>query len=89
MSGISLFLSFAVGAMLGLLFYGGLWITVRVLMVTRYPIAITLGSLLFRTAAVLAGVLLVTRAQWQNAVACLAGFVIGRIVVSRYFVPCT
>ncbi len=89
MNSASFILSFAAGVVLGILFYGGLWITVRALMVTRYPVAITLGSLLFRTGAVLAGVVLVTRGQWQNAVACLVGFVIGRIVVSRYFVPCT
>lgn len=89
MSIVSLCLSAAAGVMLGLLFYGGLWITVRALPVTRSPVAITLGSLVFRTAAVLAGVVLVSRGQWQNALAYLVGFAIGRIVVSRYFVPCT
>ncbi len=61
MSIISLCLSAAAGVMLGLLFYGGLWITVRALPVTRSPVAMTLGSLVFRTAAVLAGVVLVSR----------------------------
>lgn len=80
--------SFAVGVMLGVLFYGGLWITIRRLMSARHPIAVTLGSLFLRTAVVLAGFLFVARGRWQNAIACLVGFAIGRIAVSRLWV-CT
>ena len=36
---------FAGGVLFGLLFYGGLWITVRVLLATRHPAAVTMGSL--------------------------------------------
>jgi F1F0 ATPase subunit 2 len=82
-------ISFAVGVMLGVLFYGGLWITIRRLMVTRHPIAVTLGSLLLRMAVVLAGLLLVARGRWQNVLVALVGFAIGRIVVSRFWVVCT
>jgi F1F0 ATPase subunit 2 len=89
MTSIWLILSLAIGVMLGVLFYGGLWMTIRALLVTRYPVAVTLCSLLFRTSAVLAGVVLSSRGQWQNAVACLAGLVVGRIIVSRFFVVCT
>lgn len=81
-------ISFAAGVMLGVLFYGGLWITVRRLMVTRHPMAVTLGSLLLRMAVVLAGLLLVARGRWQNVLAALVGFAIGRVVVSKVWV-CT
>lgn len=81
-------IGFAVGVMLGVLFYGGLWITVRSLMVTQHPLAVTLGSLLLRMAVVLAGMLMVARGRWQNALAALAGFAIGRAVVSKVWV-CT
>lgn len=89
MSGASLFSGLATGAMLGLLFYGGLWITVRTLMMTQHPVAMTLGSFLFRVAVTVTGFLLIARGGWQNALACFAGFVAGRIAVSRFVVICT
>lgn len=89
MSAAWLAVSLAVGIMLGILFYGGLWMTVRRLMAARNPIALTLGSLLVRTAVVVAGLLLVARGQWPNALVFLAGFVMGRIAVSRFVRVCT
>ena len=55
--------SFVVGITLGVLFYGGLWITVRQLAVTRHPVSVTLVSLLVRMVMVLTGFLLVARGQ--------------------------
>jgi len=75
--------SLVVGVMLGVLFYGGLWMTVRRLPVTRHPVAMTLGSLVLRMAMVLTGLLLVSRGRWQNVLACLVGLTIGRIAVGR------
>jgi F1F0 ATPase subunit 2 len=89
MNSASLVIGVAVGLGLSVVFYGGLWITIRRLLVTRHPVAVTLGSMVFRTALTLAGVVLVARGQWQNALACVAGFVIGRIVVSRLVLACT
>lgn len=80
--------SLAAGVVLGILFYGGLWLTVRRLALARHPAAMMLGSLLLRTALVLAGVLLFAHGRWQNMLACLIGFTIGRVVVSRSWV-CT
>ena len=76
-------IGFVVGVMLGVLFYGGLWITVRQLMTTRHPIAVTLGSLILRMAMVLAGLLLVSKGRWQNVAACLVGLMAGRIAIGR------
>jgi len=89
MSGIALMGSLTAGVALGVLFYGGLWITIQRLTITCHPIALTLGSLLLRMAVVLAGFLLVTRGRWQNALLCLAGFMVGRIAVSRFLRVCT
>jgi F1F0 ATPase subunit 2 len=79
-----LLVSMAVGIGLGAFFYGGLWLTVRRLAVARFPALLAMGSLIFRTAAVLAVLILSSRGRWQNAVAVLAGMVAGRIAVSRY-----
>lgn len=81
---LELSVSILVGIILGAFFYGGLWLTVRRLVVTRHPIAVTLGSLLVRMAVVLCGLLLVARGRWQNVLACLVGLTVGRVAVSRF-----
>lgn len=75
--------SLAAGIALGLMFYGGLWTTVKSLMKTRNPVALTFSSYLLRVALTLTGFVLIARAGWQDAVVCLAGFAIGRVIVSR------
>lgn len=76
------------GLILGIFFYGGLWLTVRHLATTTHPVLLTLGSFWVRLAVVLGGFLFVTPGKWQNAALCLTGFVAGRIAVSRW-VRCT
>jgi len=75
--------SLTAGTVLGLMFYGGLWITVQSLMTTRHPVALSFGSYLLRLVLMLTGFALVARTGWQNALACLAGFALGRVIVSR------
>ena len=82
-------LGFFAGVLLGVAFYGGLWLTVRRLPLTRHPAALTLGSLLVRTALVCGGILWVARGRWQNVLACVAGIAAGRLLVARGWVLCT
>jgi F1F0 ATPase subunit 2 len=42
-----------------------------------------LGSLLLRTGIVLAGIYFVSGGRWDGLLACLAGFVIARFIVTR------
>ena len=72
------------GLGLGILFYSGLWLTVRALPNARRPVALTLASFWGRTALVLAGFVVVTAHRWQNAVICLLGFVLARILLPRW-----
>jgi F1F0 ATPase subunit 2 len=74
----------ATGFALGLLFYLGLWFTVRHLATTAHPILLTTASYWLRMSAVLAAFLWVMRGSWQNALLCLAGFIVARIAVSRW-----
>lgn len=89
---LSTLLSIAAGIVIGVFFYGGLWLTVRALMTARHPVLLSLASFWTRTVVALAGIVLVSNARWQNAVACLAGFALGRGVVSlllnRRGAPC-
>ena len=74
---------FIFGVLLGIFFYGGLWLTVRCLAKTRHPFAVTLGSLLLRTAVTMAGFVAITAHHWQNALMALAGFTAVRLLLPR------
>ncbi|TAL88808.1 MAG: ATP synthase subunit I [Rhodanobacter sp.] len=71
------------GAGLGVLFFGGLWWTVRKGVASRQPALWFLGSLLLRTGVVGAGFVLVGADDWRRLLLCLLGFVLGRIAVTR------
>jgi len=77
-------LSAAGGAALGVLFYGGLWLTVRALADSRSPWLLTLASLVARMAVVV-GVFVpaVRSGGWQPAVGLLAGLIAARVLLVR------
>ena len=71
------------GAVLGGLFFGGLWWTVRRVPEGRSPAALVLGSFVIRTAAVLAGFYFISGADWKRLLTCLAGFLLTRFFIMR------
>jgi len=73
----------AVGALLGALYFGGLWLTVRRLPTLDHPMLWLLASTLTRLALVLAAFFVVSQGHWSWLLACLAGFVAVRIVLVR------
>jgi F1F0 ATPase subunit 2 len=73
--------------LLGAVFFGGLWWTVRQGVGSKRPALLFFGSLLLRTAVVIAGFYFVGDGQWQRLLACLFGFVIARIIVTRLAGP--
>jgi F1F0 ATPase subunit 2 len=73
----------AVGAVLGAIFYGGLWWTIRRGLLSRRPAVWFLTSLLARTAVAVIGFYEVFRGDWKRLVACLAGFILARMLVTR------
>ena len=79
-----LLLALAAGLGLGLLYFGGLWLTVKQLGRTRSPTLLFAASFVARTALVVAGMYLVMDGSWQRMLACLVGFIIVRhIMVAR------
>jgi F1F0 ATPase subunit 2 len=71
------------GMLLGGVFFGGLWWTVRKGLSSSQAAVWFLGSFLIRTAITLGGFYLVGRGDWHRMICCLAGFLIGRLVVVR------
>jgi len=79
----ALLVSALFGATLGTLFFGGLWWTVQKGLTSNHPALWFFGSTLLRTGLVLAGFFFVSAGDWQRLLACLLGFFIARIVVTR------
>lgn len=81
---LPLLLALVVGLGLGLMYFGGLWLTVRQLGRVRAPTLLFGVSFVLRTVLAVAGMYLVMDGSWQRMLACLAGFIIVRqVMVSR------
>ena len=79
----SLISSLSMGAVLGLFFFGGLWWTVKKGLASQRPALWFLGSLLLRSAVVICGFYFIGDGDWKRIAACLAGFVVARIIAFR------
>jgi F1F0 ATPase subunit 2 len=75
-------LSGIAGIVLGGMFYGGLWWTVRRGLRSARPGLWFLASSLLRMAIALGGLYAVSGGDWRRLFACLLGFVVGRILVT-------
>ena len=71
------------GALLGAMFFGGLWWTIRQGLSSQRPALWFFGSLLLRMSIALAGIYFVSDGHWQRLLVCLLGFVTARLIVTR------
>jgi F1F0 ATPase subunit 2 len=78
---LSLAPALAAGVLLGTIFFGGLWWTVRKGVSSQRPALWFFGSMLLRMSITLAGFYLVGREDWERWLLCLLGFVLARLVV--------
>jgi len=79
---VSLVTALLVGGALGVIFFGGLWWTIRGALPSTAPALWFLGSFILRASIAIGGVLLVTRGDWRNALACMLGFLTARGAVT-------
>jgi len=84
---LTLALAGMAGLLLGAIFFGGLWWTVRLGVTSKRPALLFLGSMLLRTGVVIAGFYVVSDGHWQRLLACLFGFAIARFIVTRLTGP--
>ncbi|EMP56523.1 F1/F0 ATPase, Methanosarcina type subunit 2 [Marinobacter santoriniensis NKSG1] len=72
------------GAVLGLAFLWGLWLTVQKLPTTRHPALLVFASLILRFAISLAGFyVIVQMGSWDQILVAVAGFTLPRLFLSR------
>jgi F1F0 ATPase subunit 2 len=80
-------LALLVGLLLGVMFFGGLWWTVRKCVTSKRPTLWLLSSLLLRTSTAMIGFYMVADGHWQRMLLCLLGFLMARHIVTRLTRP--
>lgn len=71
------------GLMLGAIFYGGLWWTVRRSVSSETLSLWLIGSFALRGIIAVSGFYFVSQGDWRRLLGCLSGFVVARIAVTR------
>jgi len=84
---VHLILAFTAGLVLGLFYFGGLWLTVQRLPRARHPGVLAAVSLLVRTGLTLVGFYLIMAGRWERLAFCLVGFFLVRIFLVRRLGP--
>lgn len=78
-------LAFFAGLLLGLFYFGSLWLTVQNLVKVKRPALLSFGSFFIRTGLTLAGFFAVMSGQWERAFACMFGFLVMRKILTHRF----
>lgn len=74
-------LAFVAGISLGIIFFGGLWFTVKKIITAKIPALWVIGSFVLRIGIVLTGFYFISSGSWQRLVSCLIGFIAARFFV--------
>ena len=77
----NMILAFIAGLLLGALFFGGLWFTVKKMSTSAKPALLVLGSFVSRMVVVLIGFYFIGAGNWQRLLIALLGFIIARFIV--------
>ena len=76
-------LAFIAGLVLGTLFFGGLWLTVKKAVASKNTALWFLGSSFLRVSMVLIGFYYIGQGNWQRLLICVLGFIAARFLVMR------
>ena len=74
-------LVFTAGLVLGIVFFGGLWLTVKKVVTSKRPALWLTGSFLIRVSITLIGFYYLSQGSWKNLLISVMGFIIARTVV--------
>ncbi|CAN5127477.1 ATP synthase subunit I [soil metagenome] len=77
-------LAFVAGIALGIIFFGGLWLTVKKSVMAKVPWLWVLGSFIIRVGITMTGFYFISSGSWQRLVSCLIGFIAARFVVIHF-----
>ena len=77
-----LLVALVMGGLLGALFFGGLWWTVRRSLASQRPALWIFSSLLLRMGITLTGFYWVGGGHWERLLLCLFGFLVVRLLIT-------
>lgn len=80
---VYMILALIAGLALGILFFGGLWITVKKAVAAKIPAIWFFLSLLVRLSITLIGFYYISQGSWQRLLIGVVGFILARIIVLR------
>jgi F1F0 ATPase subunit 2 len=78
---VTMILVFLAGCILGVLFFGGLWLTVKKAVNAKMPAVLILSSFFLRISIIMIGFYVVGADNWQHLLGCLLGFIAARFAV--------
>jgi F1F0 ATPase subunit 2 len=70
------------GVGLGMVFFGGLWLTVQKGLRSQRPALWFFTSFLLRTSIAIAGLYALSNGRWQRLLVCLLGCLLARLIVT-------
>jgi len=77
-------LVFVTGLVLGTIFFGGLWITVKKAVKAKVPALWIFSSFFLRIVITLAGFYFISSGNWKRLMICLMGFIVARFLVIHF-----
>jgi F1F0 ATPase subunit 2 len=77
-------LAFITGIALGIIFFGGLWITVKKIVTAKIPALWVLCSFIVRVGIVLLGFYFIGAGNWERLLICLLGFIAARFIIIHF-----
>jgi F1F0 ATPase subunit 2 len=80
---VFLLVPFGIGVVLGIVYFAGLWHTVKHLPDSTHPSISLIGSFLLRSAFALTGFILLMNGRWEPVSVALLGFLLAREVLVR------
>lgn len=84
---LGLVFAFGAGSAAGLIFFGGLWLTVKRIVSAEQPALLMFASMVIRAAIVMVIFYFASAGLLMRIFACLAGFIAVRFAMMRHFEP--
>ena len=75
--------AFILGLLLGIIFFGGLRITVKKAVTSKMPALWFIGSFFLRTAIIMLGFYYISQGNLQRLLICVFGFIVARYIIIR------
>jgi len=84
---LALALSALAGIILGILYFGGLWLTINKMRTMKSPGIFLTASFIMRTVVVIGGFYLISDGKLERLAVAMLAFFVTRFVFIRYFQP--